>query len=333
VQRTNKKTGKKEMDIPWSGYIAASVVGLSREKRAFQPLVDYLEFHLEKDKTAGSIGRTHRRIFRLAALRSMLQIDPEKALPYVGKVFVATLSHDRQEIETICEMYRKHGNKDAILPLAFWVKHDIKAVQDLVRETTVLILRKNPEWLLEGFMVEDHGKRAEFAGLIADEFGRDAIPYLVKGVKDKRPRARQGSVWALGCIGGREAGELVRAALDDEHEGIRSAAAWSAGRLGASFVEDLVKLLKDDPKAGPRAMAAEQLGNLSDEQAIPPLIAALADPDPQVRGRAALALALFETRATVAEKQLAELAGDTNVHVREAADYALKRIAAAGHAE
>jgi vesicle coat complex subunit len=148
---------------------------------------------------------------------------------------------------------------------------------------------------------------------------------MLEALKSDDDHVRQGAVWALGCIRGKEAADAVKTALKDEHVAVRSAAAWSAGNLATpSLLQPLVDALQQDPEVTVRAMAAEQLKEFGGETVIAALINALSDKAPEVRGYAATSLAALGAEEAV--PAIKGLEKDTNAVVREAVEYALRKM-------
>jgi cyclophilin family peptidyl-prolyl cis-trans isomerase/HEAT repeat protein len=86
--------------------------------------------------------------------------------------------------------------------------------------------------------------------------------------------------------------------LGDPEARVRRRTALALGRVGLrDAVEPLTKLLSADSEPEVRQMAAFALGLVGDPSARTPLLAALADPDPLVGGRAAEALGMLGVRA------------------------------------
>ena len=91
--------------------------------------------------------------------------------------------------------------------------------------------------------------------------------------------------------------DLIRL-LGDSEARVRRRAALALGRVGLrDAIEPLTKLLSADSEPEVRQMAAFALGLVGDPSARTPLLAALADSDPLVGGRAAEALGMLGVRA------------------------------------
>ncbi|MFC1462895.1 HEAT repeat domain-containing protein, partial [Verrucomicrobiota bacterium] len=297
------------------GCAVARALGTLGEKRAFDHIVKF-------------VNKMHHDQYHVWARTScytgLLGCDKERAHKAIGDILMACQPKNASGIENIVKFFEQHPGKDAVLPLVFWVNHDIRVEQEKVRDALIKIGTVDMDWLIEGFRVEEHKKRSSLAGVICDGFGAKAIPKMLESAKSDDDRIRQGAAWALGCIGGEEAVETVKQALKDKHVGVRSAAAWSAGNLAdPSLVQPMIDTLQDSEMTV-RAMAAEQLGKFGGELVIAALIKALSDDAPEVRGYATTSLAALT--ATEAIPALQALENDTNAIVREAVDYALRKM-------
>jgi HEAT repeat protein len=256
----------------------------------------------------------------------MLGADPARAYAEIGKILKNLEAHNAAGFENMVAFYMNHPDPRAVEPLVHWVNHDVRLIREVVHDGLEALGREDVGWLIEGFEVDDSGKRTVLAGAIADGFGHKAVPKLVRAMEHESPKIRQGAVWALGCIGGREASEAVGKGLKDEHEAVRAAAAWSAGRLrNPVHVPPMIALLADEHEMV-RAMAAEQLGEMDSQDAVKPLLGLLDDEDPQVRGKAAMSLA--ELGAEQALPAVRKLLDDEDPEVRTAASYAVKKLGA-----
>jgi len=122
------------------------------------------------------------------------------------------------------------------------------------------------------------------------------VPSLVALTRSETPAFRAGGVFAIGILGGRAApaaGGLVRR-LEDPARQVRREAAWALVRLGEASVE--------------------------------PLRAALRDPNPRLRIRAARVLGALGRRARPALPDLREAVEASDRRVRFAAFRAIRRI-------
>jgi HEAT repeat protein len=260
--------------------VGMRVLGAIGDRRAFEPIAQYLRA-LPNDNFCADA--------RLAAYRAILQCDRERAVTLTGEFLTALQPHSIAQMEGLAQLYAEFPAAGAVLPLTYWVDHDIASVQKAVRAALEALGEKDVSWLVAGFEVESSAKRSALAGVIGG-FGARALPVTLKAAKDPRPRIRQGAVWTLGCLGGDEVVEALRVALGDDQPGVRAAAAWSAGNMKRRDLAAAVAALLKDPDPVPRAMAARQLGRMDNRAAVPPLIEALGNDAPEVRGFAAASL-------------------------------------------
>lgn len=297
----------------WVGAEAAAALGRIGDKRAFDPIVKFVDGLINDQYFVGA---------RLRCYEAMLKCDASRAYDVIGRIFVELQGHNHPAFLSMTQFYDRHPDPKTVAPLVHWVNHDIRMTRDIISGALAATGRKNPAWLVDGFAVESSAKRSVLAGVIADELGSTALPALLARASDNDPKIRQGVVWALGCIGGEGAPEAVAKAMADEHSGVRSAAAWAAGRLRAPVLVEGVIALLADKDVDPRAMAAKQLGDMGAVQAVDALIAALRDEEPRVRGYAAISLA--ELNAEPALDAIRLLLDDEDADVRAAASYAVK---------
>lgn len=124
---------------------------------------------------------------------------------------------------------------------------------------------------------------------------------------------------------------LVRR-LQDKHVDVRL---WSARVLAYKWcpgeaVPDATRLLANETATDLRVAAAHCLGKVREnkEAAVPPLVAAIGDPDPQVRYAATLAVGWLDDKGLPAVAALVAIAGDANAdaNLRCAAAVSLWRI-------
>ena len=134
------------------------------------------------------------------------------------------------------------------------------------------------------------------------EMGPDAVPALVKGLKNPDAKMREESARTLAFIGpdAKGAVEALIEALKDSEPPVRSNSAWALGEIGSAAVA-----------------------------AIPALIAALDDEEDSVRDFAIQALGAFGPAAADALPKLKIIAkNDTNTLIRESAQEAVDAIEA-----
>ena len=292
----------------------ARALGVLGDKRGFEPIARYTKSLRVNDHYFLAIRRN--------CYEGLYGCDPDRAAEVVGEILMGIDAHQAAPIEDTVDLIAGYPLPGAVPGLVHWIDHDIQHVQESVAAALAAVGKGHVEWLIEGFEVKAHSKRSALAGVIADEFGESAAPALLAAAKDKRPRVRQGVVWAIGSIGCPEALEVVELGLADQHTGVRTAAIWAAGHLKEKALAGTVLALLDDKDVGVRSMAAKQLGALGDDQAAPPLIAALKDKDEHVRAYAVMSLAKLE--AVDALPALEVLESEKDPDVRAAVDYAVR---------
>jgi len=99
-----------------------------------------------------------------------------------------------------------------------------------------------------------------------DPTPEEAVPFLIKVLKDPDPSQRETAAQALGKIGRKEALPALIEALGDPHPGVRREAAWAVGMIGDDSEparHSLISLLSD-PDPGVRETAAWALGRTGD---------------------------------------------------------------------
>jgi len=134
------------------------------------------------------------------------------------------------------------------------------------------------------------------------DMGPDAVPALIKGLKNPDAKIREESARTLAFIGpdAKDAVPALIETLKDVEPLVRSDAAWALGEIGASAYV-----------------------------AIPALIAALDDEEDTVRDFAIEALAAFGPAASDALPKLKDIAeNDANTLIRESAQEAVDAIEA-----
>ncbi|MBI5696034.1 MAG: HEAT repeat domain-containing protein [Nitrospirae bacterium] len=177
---------------------------------------------------------------------------------------------------------------------------------------------KSVETLLGAFGSREAGIRnAAYSAVIA--VGEPAVPRLLVMLNDKKPDMREYAAGALGNIGDHRAVAPLLAKLDAETER-RYVYAWALGQLRATeAIEKLIRSLaiKNDALQKESTRALIKIA----EPAVPELIFALDNAEPDVRKYAARALGIIEDKA--AEGKLIKLLGDDKREVAAAAALAL----------
>jgi HEAT repeat protein len=186
-------------------------------------------------------------------------------------------------------------------PFVRWQASEALAAQD-----ATCVFHALTDALTEGQPTQ----RAGAAAALGRIGGEAATTALGKQVEDPDPRVRRALAQALGQIGDPTTAVELVPMLDDADADVRRAAAHALGRIGTPgtavpLAEALAR--PDQPLLVRRSLAAA-LTSAAHPDAQPVLLAALADPDPQVRGYAARALGHIGNE--VAYERLAELLAD-----------------------
>ncbi len=154
---------------------------------------------------------------------------------------------------------------------------------------------------------------------------RPGVDALIAILRDPtRPHATHDEAVRLLARHGEAAIPPLIALLTDEDRAVRGRAAGALGRCGGKAITALrAALQSDDPLL--RQYAALALGQTRHKRAVRPLVGLLADPDSEVRRRAAVALGWIGN--DYAEDALEAAAiGDPAPAVRDAAQTALEHI-------
>jgi uncharacterized protein (TIGR02996 family) len=244
---------------------------------------------------------------------------------------------------------------DALLLRAFadWLEERGDRRAPWVRLTGVRS-RRMREWMGPAF--EDpipkmiaalkKGRRVMAVRHAAEEVGAAMVPELIALLKHERPDTRRQAIWCLRRIGkaASEALPALMEALKDADSGVRGQAGTAIKEIGArkgreapaggaeasgsdatnEAFDGLVARLGDaDPAT--RLAAVNGLDRLGTPDVIAPLCRALADADPPIRHRAAIALwaQLGRNRTSEALEPLRAALGDAAAQVSRAAIRAL----------
>jgi len=152
---------------------------------------------------------------------------------------------------------------------------------------------------------------------------------LAQALSDPDPLVREYSAWALGQIGeevNTDAALAVVSALGDEHPAVKHTAAKALGHIGIR--EPMIPLLIEGLQVGEvqsRRAVVDALMHLEGKSAYSALLAALDDPDPNVRQGAIAALGELGDRQALPLFRKS-LLSDPNVGVRTEAAYRLGKL-------
>lgn len=161
--------------------------------------------------------------------------------------------------------------------------------------------------------------------LAAQEAGH-VFPALKAALADPEPLRRAGAAEALGRLGGEAAALALRPCLRDADPRVRAAAAAALGDLAdTTALTDLLPLL-DDPDTDVVRAAATAIGRSGNAAAAVPLARALAQPGQPVLVRRALAAALTHVPHPNAQPQLLAALADPDPQVRACAAHALGQV-------
>jgi HEAT repeat protein len=159
---------------------------------------------------------------------------------------------------------------------------------------------------------------------IARSGSRSAVIDLRALLQDPDPNARMAAMEALGRLGDRESIPAIRALLQDDYPPLRSRAVMTLARLGDSEVGESIARMRESPAGDVRleALALDRTLSAADRRAATK--AALADPDPLTRVRAAEAIAAEDPAA--ARAALVRVTGEADPTLRREAARALEAL-------
>ncbi len=140
-------------------------------------------------------------------------------------------------------------------------------------------------------------------------------------------RARERAAWALGELEYKPGVPALLNAADHKGLLIRSAALGSLARLRPlEALPVFVRVAQSDPILQLRQRATIALGSYRSDKAIDPLVKLSSDPTPEIRGAAALAMAMTHSKKNDFTEVLTEMEGDENPYVKERATRGLEII-------
>jgi HEAT repeat protein len=248
------------------------------------------ELELLKARRKAAAGMSEQSA--LAALRSATPRQRWEGANVLGR-------HPQRSTEAIALLIEALGDPE---PFVRWQVSETLAAQD-----ATCVFHALTDALTEG----QPAQRAGAAAALGRIGGEAATTALCKQVEDPDPRVRGALAQALGQIGDPTTAVELVPMLDDADADVRRAAAHALGRIGSpgtavALAEALAQ--RDQPLLVRRSLAAALAGAAHHPDAQPALLAALADPDPQVRGYAVRALGHIGNE--IAYERLAELLSD-----------------------
>jgi hypothetical protein len=196
------------------------------------------------------------------------------------------LSKDIQEFNR--QFSSRQGGRQSVPP-SVWTDDPDHPVNQRTRALAFIKKTKNPKDLIKGFALEE----GAYAIYIVDElveYGKDALPHLIKALKDRDYFVKCFAAETLLMLQDPSGSDALRALLEREDDGDLRNYAFSAlvETNGATF-DDLVNALQDTDLRN-RILAASTLGKIGGPDAEEPLRQALQDERVEVRKEAIEAL-------------------------------------------
>jgi HEAT repeat protein len=209
----------------------------------------------------------------------------------------------------------------------------LAAVSPQRRWEAAALLGKNPQRgtetiqaLMAALSDPEPFVRWQAAEALARQDTAHVFPALSAGLTDASPLCRAGVAEALGRLGGEAACQALRGALADPDSGVRAAAASALGASNdVTSVSSLLPRLAD-PTPDVRIAAARALGRIGDVGAAAPLAAALTQPRQPLLVRRALAAALARVPHPEVQPALLAALEDPDAQVRGYAAQALGQV-------
>lgn len=251
----------------------ASSLGKIGNKKAIEPLLKYLLDSLDKD-------------VRFYAAEALINIETEKDLREILKV---AKSDDKIMRQKIILQY---------FPIAERILQEMAQTEGFYIESNVM-----PETM--DLQDENPEIRKETIKLLAEKYSNQAIPDILKMLKDPDVEVKDIAIIALTDINDTQIVNNIIDCLEDPSPVIQQRATWALGELkDKKAIPVLLELLTSTTSAV-RICAAYALGNIEDERAVDKLCEAmLNDTEPEVRTYAAESLAqIKDRRATKAVLQ------------------------------
>jgi HEAT repeat protein len=228
---------------------------------------------------------------RAFAAELLGRVGSAKAVPALLETVQATQTEDSDVREIALRALARIADPRAVEPLIValanaevWLAPRIADIlarhRELVVDPLIAVLGNSNR----------HPARAWAANVLGEVRARRAFPALVRGLADPDDEVRAKSATALGRLGDRRAvGHLLDHLLTDPAPFVRVRIACTLGEFGGpEVIERLVRALGDSAWwVRMRSVEAlEQIGSVAEG----PLLAALDDPDSEIRQRAAVSL-------------------------------------------
>ena len=149
---------------------------------------------------------------------------------------------------------------------------------------------------------------------------------LASALEDKDETRRLRAMAILGALGGTEAGRHLLEALRDASRAVREAAFFALARLPVETLKEKLGAELNNPDPMVRAGVAGLLGKARAVEYVEALVAALADPEEEVRINALNALAGLGLPVRRHQTEISARLSDPSVRVREVAAAALEAL-------
>jgi HEAT repeat protein len=228
---------------------------------------------------------------RAFAAELLGRVGGAKAVPALLETVQATQTEDADVREIALRALARIADPGAVAPLTealagaeVWLA---PRIADILARHGELVVDPLIELLAES---DRHPARAWAANVLGEVRAHRALPALVRALEDPDDEVRAKSATALGRLGDRRAiGHLLDHLLTDPAPFVRARIASTLGKFGGPEVVDRLVRALGDPAWWVRMRgveALEQIGSVAQG----PLLLALDDPDPEIRGRAAVSL-------------------------------------------
>lgn len=244
------------------------------------------------------------------------RIHHPKTLPFIEKCLKHKLPRVRANaVEALC---RFELPKEELVRLAAPLLHDENnrvvancvaalwgtSVQPKIKETVDRCVESPEKW-----------HRASIAFALGETNVGEAVPYIIRLMKDSDGDVRRNAIKALKKMDSREAiGRLVEFVHDDDYE-VRVHVVEQIGRSQIDAYNDVLHLLMIDAEQAPRLLATVilSLGHMGLAENIPTISYYLNDRDDRIRANAVEALQLINDPKVMSLIQLSLSDNDSRV--------------------